>query len=72
MFYMLTATEVVFIKDLIIDLSDGIEEQVSEPVASIWKKEVDTALELLNKIEPIDTESVLDLLDSIEDKEHDE
>lgn len=68
MFYMLTATEVVFIKDLIEDLCDAAGNSYGD--CYITRKDVNTALELLNKIEPIETEAVLELLDSIEEEEY--
>lgn len=50
---MLTATEIVFIKELIEQLSS-----LSEP-SDYTLKEVEVAMELLNRLEPIDTEKFL-------------
>ena len=67
MLYMLTATEIVFIKDLIEELNEYYDDLTGKRL-----KGVDTALELLNRIEPIETEAVLNLLDSIEEEEYGE
>lgn len=64
---MLTATEIVFIKDLIEELNEYYDDLTGKRL-----KGVDTALELLNRIEPIETEAVLNLLDSIEEEEYGE
>jgi hypothetical protein len=61
MIYMLTATEIVFIKDIIEQLAT-----ISEPSEYV-KGEVTLALELLNKIEPVDTEKVLELFEDPEE-----
>lgn len=58
---MLTATEVVFLKDLIEHL--GALSEASEHTSN----EVDLALEMLNRIEPVDTERAIGLFDDPEE-----
>lgn len=63
MVYMLTATEVLFLKELIEHLS-----ALSDPSEYTWN-EVETAMELLNRLESVETDSFLDYIQSIEDDE---
>lgn len=68
MFYMLTSTEIIFIKDLINNLYDIVSDQGGyDSIKREIGKDIDLGLELLNRLEPIDTESVLDLLDPLEE-----
>ena len=60
---MLTATEVIFIKELLENLA------VLADASAYTRNEVDTALELLNRLESIETEDFLDYMQSIEDNE---
>jgi hypothetical protein len=60
---MLTATELSFVKELIEQLAE-----LADP-SEYTQNEVSLALELLNRIEPLETNAVLDLLDSIEELE---
>lgn len=63
MLYMLTATEVIFIKELLEHLA-----ALADP-CDYTVNEVDTALELLNRLESIETDSFLDYIQSIEIEE---
>lgn len=61
MIYMFTATEVIFLKQLIEDLSSTADE------SSYTSHEIDQAMELLNNVTPIDTERALSMFDDIDE-----
>lgn len=54
---MLTESEVIFIKDLLEQLSSAADP------SEYTQEEVNLALELLNKLQPISTDRYFDLLD---------
>lgn len=60
---MLTASEILFIKDLVQHLAD-----VSD-LSDYTSKEIDLALELLNRLEPVDTDKFIDFMDQYEEEE---
>ncbi len=65
MLYMLTGTEVLFLKDLVEQLSG-----LSDP-SEYTAEEVEMALELLNKLQPVETEKYLNFIDSFETTKED-
>lgn len=62
---MLTASEIVFLKDLVQQLSDLAD------TSDYTDREIDLAMELLNRLEPIDTDKFVDFLESYETIEED-
>ncbi len=65
MLYMLTGTEVLFLKDLVEQLS-GLAD-----TSDYTREEVEMAIELLNKLQPVETEQYLDFIESFETTEED-
>ena len=62
LFYMLTATEVLHIKNVIQDLL-----AIADP-SEYTEQDVHHAIELLDKIKPLDTEEVLMGLNELEER----
>ena len=56
---MLTASEIVFLKDLVQQLAG-----LADP-SEYTENEVDLAMELLNRLEPIETEQFLEAMETM-------